>query len=78
MLALLFNLAIGQTKITQAKYYVGNDPEIGKATAISITHSTNISNVAFSADLSSVLTGEHQFQIRVRDSGGSWSFNNYW
>jgi hypothetical protein len=68
--------AIPQPKIVRVEYYVDSDPGYGKATAVTITSATDISNLIFDADISVVPNGAHKLGIRSLDENGAWSIDN--
>jgi hypothetical protein len=65
-----------QPKIVRVEYYVDSDPGYGKATAVTITSATDISNLIFDADISVVANGAHKLGIRSLDENGAWSLDN--
>ena len=65
-----------QTKIIKAEYYIDTDPGFGKAIAIPFPTGTDIPNLIFNPDITTVEAGLHQLHIRAMDADDSWSLNN--
>ncbi len=59
--------------INKAEYFFDTDPGFGLATNIALTPSSNITNLDFIADVSSLSIGLHKVYSRVRDANGKWS-----
>ncbi|MES2734428.1 MAG: IPT/TIG domain-containing protein [Bacteroidota bacterium] len=59
--------------ITQAEYFVDNDPGAGSGTGISITPNMVINGLTFPVDLNAVNLGFHRLFVRSRDANGHWS-----
>lgn len=64
--------------ITTVEYFVDQDPGIGNATPVSVTASTDIVDINFSANIGSFGSGTHFIGTRAKDANGSWSMTNYW
>lgn len=64
--------------VTAAEYFIDYDLGAGKGTPISITPGTNLSDVAFNADLTGIIPGSHNLLVRVKDANGKWSMLNDW
>lgn len=62
--------------IDKAEYFYDSDPGFGNGTDIPVTASTNISNMAFNASVSSLHSGMHSLYVRTRDASGKWSVTN--
>ena len=67
-----------QPNISRIEYYIDSDPGFGKATSISFTAGTNISNASFNIDPASLSAGFHILGIRSKNANGGWSFDNKW
>lgn len=61
--------------ITEAEYFIDEDPEYGNGTAITITQADNIDE-SFIVDLSDLSDGFHMLYIRIKDENGKWSLAN--
>lgn len=72
ILFFLTSVSASAQTITRAEYFYDNDPGVGNATALSITPSASI-NQTYSLSTSSLATGFHTFNARVRDNTGKWS-----
>ena len=64
------------THITKLEYYIDTDPGFGKATNVSITPETDLSNVIIPINPGPLAEGVHTFYVRARNAGGAWSFTN--
>ncbi|MFT3980739.1 MAG: T9SS type A sorting domain-containing protein [Ferruginibacter sp.] len=62
--------------ITAAEYFIDDDPGFGNATAIAMSASTDISNIAAQVNVSGLTTGVHRLYLRSRNSNGRWSLTN--
>jgi hypothetical protein len=62
--------------VTRVEYFIDDDPGFGKGTNVPVTAGTNLSNVAFTVNLTNVPTGFHKLQVRARDATGKWSLTN--
>ncbi len=71
------NGKVPYSEISKLEYFIDTDPGEGKAKPITVTPATNISGMAFNADLTSVATGFHTLFIRSLDENGKWSITNY-
>lgn len=63
-------------KVVRVEYYVDTDPGYGRATPVTITAATNIANLIFDADISTVPNGVHKLGFRVLDEYGAWGMDN--
>ncbi len=63
-------------KVARVEYYVDTDPGYGRATPVTITAATNIANLIFDADISTVPNGVHKLGFRVLDEYGAWGMDN--
>jgi hypothetical protein len=59
--------------ITRIEYFFDQDPGYGKATAVSFTTNTVVSNVNVAADLTTLTSGVHVLYVRSLDAQGNWS-----
>ncbi|MCW3111601.1 MAG: type sorting protein, partial [Segetibacter sp.] len=66
------------TNITRVEYYVDTDPGIGKATSVSITPGTNLSDITFSVNPTPMVAGVHMIGSRALSANGTWSKTNFW
>lgn len=61
--------------ITDAEYFIDNDPGFGNGTPISIPDDTSLhTNVL--VNLNGIVPGVHQLYIRTKDESGKWSLTN--
>lgn len=60
--------------IVQGEYFFNTDPGLGKGKPIAFTSGTNISDLSFVADITSLAEGFHKLYVRFKDSRGAWSF----
>lgn len=63
--------------INKMEYFFDADPGFGNGFNVSITPSTDISNLLIPVSLNSVAPGFHVFHIRSQDSLGRWSLTNH-
>src|SRR5258708_611712 len=64
--------------LKQVEYYIDKDPGYGKATAISFTPGTSLSNIGININPASLTSGVHIFGIRAQNTNGGWSLDNKW
>ncbi|WP_439882733.1 putative Ig domain-containing protein [Pontibacter sp. MBLB2868] len=64
------------TNIVKGEYFIDSDPGFGKGTNVAITPGSNLSNLAFTADISNVPAGFHQLYTRFKDANGRWGQTN--
>lgn len=62
--------------IVQAEYFIDTDPGLGNATPITITPSTNITDIPLSINTTALAVGPHTFYVRSRSADGRWSLTN--
>ncbi|QEC44870.1 T9SS type A sorting domain-containing protein [Pseudobacter ginsenosidimutans] len=62
--------------IVAAEYFIDTDPGIGNATAIPVTPGTDLNNISFNANTSSLATGAHNIYVRTLNSEGRWAVTN--
>ena len=65
-----------QPQIVRMEYFIDTDPGYGNATPVTITAATDISQLIFDADISTVVNGSHKLGIRTLDANGTWSLDN--
>ncbi len=63
-------------KVVRLEYFIDTDPGYGHGTAVTITAATNIANLIFDADISTVPNGAHKLGFRALDEYGAWSLDN--
>lgn len=63
-------------KVMKLEYYIDTDPGYGRGTPVTITAATDIANVIFDADISTVPNGAHKLGFRVLDEYGAWGMDN--
>lgn len=71
-----YSVAAGQPNVTAIEYFIDVDPGYGNGTAVPFTVGTDISNLVFNADISTVVNGPHKLGFRTRDANGAWSLDN--
>lgn len=76
ILCLLRSAISFSQNIVYAEYFINTDPGFGNAIALSITPAQDITNISFTADISSLPNGFHHLYIRVKDANGKWSLTN--
>ena len=64
------------SNITKLEYYIDIDPGFGRATNVSITPGTDLSNVIIPINPGPLAEGVHTFYVRARTGSGAWSFTN--
>lgn len=69
-------MAAAQPNITRVEYFFNTDPGFGNGTAVSVSPATNISNQAFTTDISSLPLGLNFLYLRSMDGNGKWSITN--
>jgi hypothetical protein len=69
----LANGLLAQPALNRLEYFFDTDPGIGNATAVTITPSTNISELSFSPGIVGLSPGLHYIFVRSRDANGRWS-----
>jgi hypothetical protein len=70
------DLSLGQTtlpNVVAGEYFIDSDPGIGSGTFVPVTAGTNVNNVSFTFDLTSLTPGFHQVYVRFKDANGQWS-----
>ncbi|MBL7773145.1 MAG: dockerin type I repeat-containing protein [Chitinophagaceae bacterium] len=60
-------------QIVQLEYYFDTDPGWGNGIQIPITPDTAITNLLFTADVSTLTQGLHSLNIRSKNASGNWS-----
>jgi hypothetical protein len=63
-------------KVTGGEYFIDTDPGFGKGIAVAVTQSTDINNLSFTADVTSLQKGFHQLYLRFKDANGVWGQTN--
>lgn len=64
--------------ITNVEYFIDQDPGPGNGTSVSITPATNLSNITFTINPTSLSPGVHIIGSRALAADGSWSHTNFW
>ena len=62
-------------RITDAEYFIDNDPGFGNGTPIAITNDTSLL-VSVPVNLNGIVPGVHQIYVRIKDESGKWSLTN--
>jgi hypothetical protein len=65
-----------QPNITRVEYFYDTDPGFGNGTPVTINPASNIADISFNANLTSLNEGLHNLFIRSRDANGKWSLTN--
>lgn len=71
LLLLVLSYSYGQTNLSNAEYFINEDPGYGNATSISISSDTALIDEIILNDLS---IGVHWFYLRVQDEDGVWGY----
>lgn len=66
------------SNVTKVEYYVDADPGFGKGTSVNITAGTDLANLSFTINPSSLTKGTHIIGVRALSANGMWSITNYW
>ena len=72
LLLLLFSIAIGQSNLSNAEYYIDHDPGYGAGTSLPISGDIAFINEIISNTLE---LGYHVFYMRVQDDLGNWGMD---
>jgi hypothetical protein len=64
--------AVTLPNIVKGEYYLDIDPGFGKGINIPLTPGTDIGDIAFAVDITSMQTGFHRLHTRFRDANGVW------
>jgi len=67
-----------QVNVTALEYFLDYDPGYGKGTPVTISSSTNLTDLTFNADLTGIIPGSHYLVARAKDANGKWSMVNNW
>ncbi len=59
--------------VTKVEYFFDTDPGMGLGTNVPVTPSTNINNLSFTIDVSTLPVGTHRLWLRAKDVNGEWS-----
>lgn len=62
-----------QSPINRIEYFFNNDPGAGNGITVNHTAATDITDLIFSADISSLPAGQNHLYIRSRNANGQWS-----
>lgn len=62
--------------VVKAEYFVDTDPGFGLATNIPLTPATDVVNLQFTINISSLPLGSHTLFVRAKDANGKWSITN--
>ncbi|MBC3542128.1 PKD domain-containing protein [Rufibacter sp. H-1] len=60
-------------KVTKGEYYIDTDPGFGKGTNIPFIPAPDLTNIAFTLDMSKISVGNHKLFVRFQDQYGRWS-----
>lgn len=58
--------------IVKGEYFIDADPGLDKATSIAFTAGTDLPNITFAVNITSLSTGFHQLYTRFKDAKGNW------
>lgn len=58
--------------IVKGEYFIDTDPGFDKATSLTVTAGSDLPNVTFAINITSLANGFHQLYTRFKDSKGSW------
>lgn len=67
----------GQANINGLEYFVNTDPGVGKATPVTVTASSSISNLSVPVNISTLPAGIHRISFRSKTTTGQWSLTNH-
>jgi RHS repeat-associated protein len=70
------NINANLPNIVIAEYFLNTDPGLGNGISIPLVADTQITNLSFIADISSLADGFNELYIRVKDQNGLWSITN--
>ncbi|MBD2700500.1 hypothetical protein IC229_07630 [Spirosoma sp. BT702] len=62
--------------IVKGEYFIDNDPGFDKATSIAITAGSDLSNITFDFNITSLSDGFHKLYTRFKDEKQQWSLTN--
>lgn len=62
--------------VVKGEYFFDTDPGFGAATNLSFTPGTDVTSIAFNADVTSLPTGFHRLYTRFKDANGKWGLTN--
>ncbi|WP_276482472.1 MBG domain-containing protein [Paraflavitalea pollutisoli] len=62
--------------VVKGEYYFDTDPGFGAGINIPLTPGTDIANIAFTADVTSLTEGFHRLYLRFKDASGQWATTN--
>jgi len=62
--------------ITYLEYFIDTDPGLGNGSQVPFTAATDVANLAFNVDMTTILNGNHELYVRSRDALGNWSITN--
>lgn len=60
--------------LTKGEYFFDTDPGFGNGINIPFTPGTELSNLSFTTDVTSLSPGFHQLYIRFKDANNAWGF----
>lgn len=58
--------------ITKGEYFIDNDPGFGAGVNIPLTPGSDLTNVSFTTDITSLSNGFHKLFVRFRDANQQW------
>ncbi|HRY32576.1 MAG TPA: dockerin type I domain-containing protein [Bacteroidales bacterium] len=74
---LINSLPFPSADVTEAEYFLDQDPGPGQGQPIPFTPGQNIQNLTYNIDITSLEDGIHRIFVRVKDAAGSWSLTHH-
>jgi len=68
------NLSV--SNISKLEYFIDTDPGFGRGINVPITPATNISNLVFAVNTTSLVDGIHRLYVRSLSADGNWCITN--
>jgi hypothetical protein len=62
--------------VVKGEYFVDTDPGFNSATNIPVVQGNDLTNVAFTLDVTAFSAGFHRLYVRFKDANGGWSLAN--
>ncbi|HYE54901.1 MAG TPA: T9SS type A sorting domain-containing protein [Chitinophagaceae bacterium] len=66
----------GAGNVTALEYFFDSDPGFGNGIPLTISPSTDLSELTFNISVAAVSGGTHRLYVRSRDAAGNWSISN--
>ncbi len=62
--------------VVKGEYYFDTDPGFGSGINIPVTPGTDLTTIAFTADVTALVAGFHRLYTRFKDANGKWTITN--